>query len=112
MVSNVLLLRASGIQQQPVRVNRSSIPMRAGDSKSCPTKGICLSYVKVGQAPTMAPGKKKKKQVSNPARGFATTSIASKPRGDASDTFSTTEDPKTVADPSSEANATSNGGTV
>jgi ATP-dependent RNA helicase DHX29 len=33
----------------------------------------------------MAGGKKKKKPASNPARGFATTSIASKPRADISD---------------------------
>ncbi|KAH0543279.1 hypothetical protein FGG08_002342 [Glutinoglossum americanum] len=35
----------------------------------------------------MAPGKKKKKATSNPARGFATTSIASKPKREKQDTI-------------------------
>ena len=39
----------------------------------------------------MAGGKKKKKLASNPARGFATTSVASKPRADVSDIASTVE---------------------
>ncbi len=39
----------------------------------------------------MAGGKKKKKPLSNPARGFATTSIASKPRADISDSATNTE---------------------
>lgn len=39
----------------------------------------------------MAGGKKKKKPVSNPARGFATTSIASKPRADIADSTTSVE---------------------
>jgi ATP-dependent RNA helicase DHX29 len=46
----------------------------------------------------MAGGKKKKKPVSNPARGFATTSIASKPKSEATDVEleSTSELPSTL----------------
>lgn len=40
----------------------------------------------------MAGGKKKKKPASNPARGFATTSIASKPRAEISDASHKVED--------------------
>jgi ATP-dependent RNA helicase DHX29 len=39
----------------------------------------------------MAGGKKKKKPASNPARGFATTSIASKPRAEISDSATSVE---------------------
>lgn len=53
-----------------------------------------VTTLNVGQIlSNMAGGKKKKKTVSNPARGFATTSIASKPRADASDITSTLDDP-------------------
>jgi ATP-dependent RNA helicase DHX29 len=41
----------------------------------------------------MAPNKKKKKTVSNPARGFATISIASKPKRDKQDTTAETAEP-------------------
>ncbi len=49
---------------------------------------------------TMAGGKKKKKPVSNPARGFATTSIASKPKPEILDT-STSDENRVILDQSS-----------
>jgi ATP-dependent RNA helicase DHX29 len=48
----------------------------------------------------MAGGKKKKKPASNPARGFATTSIASKPRADISDPVTSAETPPKPDNPS------------
>lgn len=54
----------------------------------------------------MAGGKKKKKPASNPARGFATTSIASKPKAEAAnlepDPVPTKELPTTVENPQDE----------
>jgi ATP-dependent RNA helicase DHX29 len=45
----------------------------------------------------MAGGKKKKKPASNPARGFATTSIASKPRSEVLDTITVSESQSVVS---------------
>lgn len=50
-------------------------------TNSLPTRPRACPVLK----PTMAGAKKKKKPAANPARGFATTSIASKPRADPSD---------------------------
>lgn len=47
----------------------------------------------------MAGGKKKKKPAANPARGFATTSVASKPRADTEPTLDTTEPSETPTQP-------------
>jgi ATP-dependent RNA helicase DHX29 len=49
----------------------------------------------------MAGGKKKKKPATNPARGFATTSIASKPRAETTDEAPSETVPKPVALPGS-----------
>jgi ATP-dependent RNA helicase DHX29 len=54
----------------------------------------------------MAGSKKKKKPASNPARGFATTSIASKPRADISDSVTGTESPSKSDNPSASQTAT------
>jgi ATP-dependent RNA helicase DHX29 len=60
----------------------------------------------------MAGGKKKRKPISNPARGFATTSIPSKPKGEAASAAPVADDeskPEAVAEAPIEASATTNG---
>lgn len=51
---------------------------------------VACAYVVVQTLSTMPPNnKKKKKPASNPARGFATVSIPSKPKSESTETFST-----------------------